>query len=174
LGINSTDISSGIEESVIETLNEPHIAAIALVVNTLDELVHSSMLGSSGLHQQVRLWADQGYLRALVSNLLERCKTVVLTSDHGHIEGVGIGDIPYENVANERALRARLFLHKEFGKMSEDNPDVFQWPGAGLPQNTSVVIPRGIGLFSRPGEKGTSHGGAALEEVVVPFVIITR
>ena len=48
------------------------------------------------------------------------------------------------------------------------------WPTIGLPDNRMVLLPRGLGSFSTPGGRTISHGGIGLEEVIVPFVRISK
>lgn len=167
-----TRTDARLEPHLEALLSEPHLAVGALVINALDELIHTSLLGSEALHRQIRLWSREGYLNSLVTRLLDRFSTIIITADHGHVEGKGIGDLPDSRFASERALRARIFRGVEYATAFASREDVIQWPGDGLPEGYVVGIPRSTGLFTKIGERGISHGGITLEEVIVPFVIL--
>lgn len=163
-----------LEEVTELLLKQPHKAATALIVNTIDDLMHNNLLGSSALLQQVAIWGKQGYLRMLINRLLEQHETVIVTADHGHVEGRGIGDIALKGAAVERSLRTRIFADRAFETMKLDPKNVIPWRTVGLPENASVIIPTGLGIFAHPATIAISHGGAALEEVIIPFITITR
>ena len=57
--------------------------------HTVDKIMHGMELGAAGIHNQVRLWAGQPHLAALLDLLLESGFRVYLTSDHGNIEAAG-------------------------------------------------------------------------------------
>jgi len=143
---------------------------LGLVVKTVDEIMHGMKLGTRGMHQQIQLWLEGGYLLNLIDWLLKHQYAVYLTSDHGNIEATGTGRLTDGTLAESRGLRARIYQHKELlERAREDN---LFWPGAGLPQNYHVLIAKGRTAFAPQGEKVISHGGITLEEVLVPFVKI--
>jgi len=163
-----------LEEAAELILNQPHKAATALIVNTIDDLMHNNILGPDAFFQQIAIWSKQGYLHTLIDRLLEQHETVIITADHGHVEGCGIGDIALKEASVERSLRTCIFSDRAFEAIIQDPKSVIQWSPAGLPDNASIFIPNGLGLFAKPGTIAISHGGAALEEVIIPFVTITR
>ncbi len=162
------------DEATERILNQPHKAVTVLVVNTIDNLVHNDILGSDAFLQQIATWGKQGYLGVLISRLLEQHETVIITADHGHVEGHGIGDIALKEATVERSLRTRIFSDRAFEMVHWDPKVILQWSNAGLPDNARVFIPSGLGLFAKPGTTAISHGGAALEEVIIPFITISR
>jgi hypothetical protein len=171
---NPGERGESLEASVETILNQPHKAVTAMIVNTIDELMHNNILGTDAFLQQIAIWGKQGYLYKLIGRLLEQHTSVIITADHGHLEGQGIGDIALKEAAVERSLRARIFSSRAFEMAGRDPNTILQWRTAGLPDNVSVFIPAGIGLFVKPGITAISHGGAALEEVIIPFITITR
>ena len=72
-------------------LSRPAVRVAGLVVDKIDRIMHGMELGTAGMHNQVRQWAEQGILTPLLDMLLERSFDVWLTSDHGNIEAMGIG-----------------------------------------------------------------------------------
>ena len=63
--------------------------------------MHGVKTGSRGLHAIVRDWAKAGTMTKLISNLINEGFQVTLTSDHGNIQGKGIGKPNVGVVADE-------------------------------------------------------------------------
>jgi len=53
--------------------------------------MHGMALGASGMQNQVRQWAEEGFMPRLLALLFDHGSTVFLTSDHGNIAAVGCG-----------------------------------------------------------------------------------
>ena len=53
-------------------------------------------------------------------------------------------------------------------------PESVRWPNHGLPPARYVLLAGDLKAFTDEGDEVVSHGGIALEEVMVPFVAITR
>ena len=53
-------------------------------------------------------------------------------------------------------------------------PDSIRWPDQGLPPARHVLLAGDLKAFTDEGDEIVAHGGIALEEVMVPFVAITR
>ncbi|MBI3958969.1 MAG: BREX-3 system phosphatase PglZ [Chloroflexi bacterium] len=145
----------------------------AFVINDIDSMIHSTPEAAQ-LLAQMRTWEERfAVVQRTVATLLYHFDRVVVTSDHGHVEGRGIGDIPLGQVAEERALRTRLFTRYQRDSLVS-HEDVLRWPGWGLPSEQSVLLPLSLGLFAKKDTAGIGHGGASIEEVFVPFAVITR
>ncbi|NLU49221.1 MAG: BREX-3 system phosphatase PglZ [Syntrophomonadaceae bacterium] len=159
--------------SEIGELLDSQFEIVGLVIDKVDRIMHGMELGTAGMHQQIRLWAEQGYLVQLIDYLLKNKFAVYLTSDHGNIAARGKGRLPDGGLAETRGERARIYHSDIFRQqMMEEIENVICWPGFGLPQGYSVLLARGQSAFVLEGEEIVSHGGISLEEVVVPFVRI--
>lgn len=161
------------DETLQEVLGGAQKTVAAFVINDIDSMVHSTPEAAQ-LLAQVRTWEERfAVVQGTVATLLDAFDRVVVTSDHGHLEGRGIGDIPLGQVAEEQALRTRLFTRYQNDSLIS-HEEVLRWPGWGLPPDQSVLLPMGLGLFARKDTSGIGHGGASIEEAFVPFAIITR
>ena len=156
--------------------------ALCVILNDIDDMVHGATLGLPGLHASLDLWlrepADTGlaWVEALVQALLDRRIHVAITSDHGHVEAVGVGQ-PSEGVlVKSRAQRARLYDNEDFAHtVQQDFPDTILWRNDGLlPHGWVVLLPTGRQAFAPVGKRVVSHGGLTIEEMVVPSVTITQ
>lgn len=166
---------SGFEESVEEVIKRPQLSVVVFIVNAIDEIVHTSVMGDKEFTNRVRHWVcDKHYLRILISSLFERFDAIIITSDHGHIVGSGIGDFSLKSVAEERAMRVRVFNNQVFQSLASEINEVSIWQNIGLPLDASVILATGRGLFTKKGITGISHGGASIEETIVPYVTIKK
>jgi hypothetical protein len=156
-------------------LTHPRTRALALIVDKVDRIMHGMELGSAGMHNQVRQWMGQGVLVSLLEMLLGHGFDVWLTADHGNIEARGCG-MPREGVtADLRSTRARIYPDTLLrGEVKERFPDAIEWPHIGLPENYLPLIAPDRLAFVRETETLVGHGGITVEEVMVPFVRVTR
>ncbi len=184
LGVKDLDLNrdvasseaSTLETDVLEMLDNPQVRVAGLVVNTIDNVMHGMQLGTAGMHQQVKLWMTRyRYLTKLVQCLLKASFDVYLTSDHGNVWAHGIGR-PKEGVLVEtRGERARIYTDPAFLALAQQQlPETVEWTNVGLPEGISVLLAMQLDAFLNVGDHAICHGGIALEEVIVPFVRISR
>ncbi len=166
-------VESGNSQNLTECLQNPDLAILGVVVNTVDEIMHGEKQGTAGMHDAIRLWLDKAH--SILLRLLDSGYTVFLTADHGNVAAEGMGQ-PQEGVFVETAgNRARIYDNKIFlEKTMSEYPDSFAWPNIGLPPDNHVLLPTQLKAFAREGKKVVSHGGVALEEVIVPFIEVSR
>lgn len=165
-----------LEPELLALIESPRIQVLGLVVNTVDNIVHGMQLGTAGMHQQVELWLTrQPYLTHLIVKLLAEDFTVFLTADHGNVWARGIGR-PNEGVlAETKGQRARLYTDPAFLNLARQQfPEALEWPNLGLPTQLRVLLAPNLAAFLDANTQAVCHGGIALEEVIVPFVQITR
>ena len=79
-------LGDGPLEDISETLSHPKARVAGLVVDKVDKIMHGMELGTAGMHNQVRQWAQKPYLSTLINLLLDEDFRVYLTSDHGNVE----------------------------------------------------------------------------------------
>jgi len=140
-------------------------------VDKVDKIMHGMQLGSAGMHSQVRQWAEEGFLAKLLDLLHRYGFTVFLTSDHGNIEAIGCGSPKEGATAELLGLRARVYPEQVLrAEVRKEFPDALDWPACGLPEDYLALIASGRTAFKKEGTRVVAHGGACLEEVVVPFV----
>lgn len=168
-------LGDGPLDEVTELLSHPQLRAWGAVIDKVDKILHGIQLGAAGMHNQVRQWASQGYLARLLDELLARGFTVFLSSDHGNLQAKGIGR-PAEGVtADVRGERARIYPAPALrATWKTKYPDALEWPPIGLPDGFFPLLAPGRTAFVAEGATTVGHGGASLEEVVVPLVEIAR
>ena len=175
-GSNSSRIWMVPHDPKLETaLANPRLSVLGIVWNKVDDIMHGMQMQTAGMHNQVRLWASQGHLQQLLGRLHQEGFAVYLTADHGNVTATGIGN-PREGVlAETRGKRARVYDRPEFrDEVATKFPESIRWPNYGLPPARHVLLAGDLKAFTDEGDEIVSHGGIALEEVMVPFVAITR
>ena len=146
-----------------------------MVVDKIDRIMHGMELGMSGMHSQVSLWSQTGYLSRLVKMLVDSDFVIYLTSDHGNVEASGIGRPSEGTIAEERGERVRTYTSEVLRqKVKTAFPSVVVCATIGLPAHYLPVLTSRRGAFITEGKCIVGHGGASLEEVVVPLVRIER
>lgn len=158
-----------------EAISHPKVRVAGIVVRMVDEIMHGEKLGTHGMHDGVRRWAEEGYPRRLLELLLERGFSVYLTSDHGNIEAVGIGPPSEGSIAGVRGERARVYsanLLRE--RVAKEYTGSVEWPNTGLPADYLPLLAPGRTAFIPVGERTVTHGGVSFEELVVPFVRVGK
>ena len=168
-------LGDGSLDGVNELLSRTDIRAVGLVVDKVDKIMHGMALGTAGMHNQVRQWAREGFMAGLLDRLLGDGFAVYLTSDHGNIEAEGRGRPSEGAVADVRGERARIYSDDVLrSTVHERFPDAIAWPAIGLPEDCLALLAPARSAFVREDERVVGHGGASLEEVVVPWVRIER
>jgi len=151
------------------------LSVLGIVWNKVDDIMHGMQMHTAGMHSQVKLWASQGHLQQLLLRLEQEGFAVYLTADHGNVAAIGVGN-PKEGVlADTKGKRVRVYDRPEFlEEVADKFPESLRWPNYGLPPARHVLLAGDLKAFTKVGDEVVSHGGIALEEVMVPFVAITR
>ena len=166
-------LGDGPLENVEEMISRSKTRVAGLVVDKVDKIMHGMELGVAGMHNQVRQWAGQPFMANLFDLLLENGFRVYLTSDHGNIEATGYGRPAEGAVADLRGERVRIYSDSLLrGRLKKRFPDALEWPPIGLPEDYLPLLAPGRSAFVRETERIVGHGGASLEELVVPLVQI--
>ena len=150
--------------------------ALGITITMPDEMMHGATMGWRGLLDQLRLWAGHSFLKEVISASLGSGYKVFLTADHGNLEAVGTGS-PSEGVlVDRRGQRVRIYQDPTLRDHSATalQTKAIPWHSKMLPQNYLPLIHTGRGAFTTPGELLVCHGGASLDELVVPFVEFSR
>jgi len=167
LGVGST-------EALDVLVADRRVRALGVVVDTIDTILHGAVLGTAGVHDQVRLWASSGWLGGALRRLLAEGFEVYVTSDHGNLELTGVGRVADGALADVRGERARVFSDDILRqKVARAHPTARCWGGEGLPDDYLCLLATGRGAFVDVGHRVVGHGGVALEEVIVPLVVFS-
>lgn len=168
-------LGNGPLDSVEEIVARARTRVVGLVVDKVDKIMHGMELGAAGMHNQVRQWACGPFITQLFDLLLGNGFRVYLSSDHGNIEAAGCGRPAEGAAADLRGERARIYPDLLLrGQVKERFPDAIEWPPIGLPDDYHALLAPARSAFVREAECLVGHGGACLEELIVPLIQIER
>ena len=170
----SKGLGDGTLEVVEEMVNGPKTRVVGLVVDKVDKIKHGMQLGTAGMHNQVRQWAGQPFMaKPLRSASGERIPRL---SDFRPWEYPGCGLWPSRRGGRCRpARRACSSLPRSTAAWSGQRA-IFRSHGVATNRTTRGLFASTRFLDARRSWARTNrvvgHGGASLEELVVPFVQI--
>lgn len=166
------------EASVIDrtrrVVDDQGATAVAIVLNSIDRLVHGVSAGASVLQASVRQWGRDGHLVSLIQLLRQRQFEVFITADHGNTEARGVGRPDVGAIPDETGTRAIVFPDENTRDAIVASNSAIAWNGVGLPAAMYVALAAGRGAFASPNAVVRSHGGVSIDEALVPFVRIGR
>lgn len=168
-------LDDGSLETVSAVLSQPKVRVAGLVVDKVDKIMHGMEMGSTGMHNQVRQWAEGSFLRTLIEMLLNQGFLIFLTSDHGNIEARGCGNPAEGALVDQRGVRVRIYPDVTLrNKVKQRFPDALEWDPVGLPQDYLPLLAPARQAFIPTGQRTVSHGGISIEELIVPLVQIEK
>ena len=156
-------------------LAQPAVKIVGLVIDTVDEIAHGAVLGKRSIAKQIDDWCDSGFVNKLIDLLLERDFHVYVTADHGNVEAVGSGRLD-EGVAPEtRGERVRIYGSEALiAEALAASPQSYRLDIRGLPSGYIPLFASGRDAFVSAGRRVVVHGGASVEELIVPFVKVSH
>ena len=151
----------------------PGYAKVAgVVVNAIDDLMHSEIQGGAGMLDGVTAWMAGGALERLLCQLLQMGFQVFLTSDHGNAEAAGQGRFDRPGIVTESASR-RAVIYPDYDNAQElDKFAVMEYTGTYMPCGYRYFAFEQGCCYGNQGVEYISHGGMTIEEMIVPFARI--
>lgn len=161
---------------VDEVLADHRVRVFGLVVDAIDEIMHGMTLGTRGLHSQVASWQEHGLLGDLCHRLLTVGFQVFVTADHGNIEARGTGKVAQGVLAETRGERVRIYSDPTLlqSTLAQLTPRAVAGATTGLPEGRYPLYAAERGAFIAEGDVIVAHGGTCIEEVIVPFIQVSR
>ena len=141
----------------------------------IDKIMHGIQVGAPGMAGQLKTWAEEGFLAALIQRLVSDGFHIFISSDHGNVSARGFGSPREGAISETKGERCRVYsdLHLR-GAVQVDFPDAIFWDHQGLPKGFHCLLAPYDKAFVQQGQTLVCHGGATVDEVIVPFVEISR
>ncbi|GAP13547.1 protein containg PglZ domain [Longilinea arvoryzae] len=163
-------------------LQDPRVNFWCLIDDTLDKLAHNATLGAADQQSSLRLWLDPAHeqnslvIESQLDWYLDHDFSVFIASDHGHVEATGFGQSSEGLLAQTRGKRARIYLDRLAAMRVQDAfASTILWDNDGLLlEQMSALMPAKREAFATAGEVVVTHGGISIDEVIVPFIQITK
>ena len=157
-----------------ETIAEPTTKVVGIVVDMIDEIVHGAKLGKRGIASQIKAWCETSFVEKLFLLFAEQGYHIYLSADHGNVDAGGIGRLSQGVVSELRGERVRTYRNEFLAGLVPPEIDAFRFDSPGLPSDFLPLYAGSRGAFVPNGEQIVAHGGASVEELIVPFIKITR
>lgn len=146
---------------------------VSILFNFFDDLSHSAHLQESNLNKFGYYNAVKDYLRNsrvldIFKDLLHLGYAITICSDHGSTIAAGNGK------------KIDKYLHDKFAKrgtiVDKDSSDLISHKKISIPfiENKLVVLPENREMFANKGQYEINHGGITIDEMLVPFVKISK
>lgn len=145
----------------------------AVIINDVDDMVHSQHQGRLGMFNDITVLAKQKKLLEMTQRFLAAGYDVYITSDHGNTTCTGLGKLMGTGVEVETKSR-RMIVLKDFANKDGliEKYGLIEYPKYYLPKEYDYLICDAGVSFDANGDDVMTHGGITLDEVVVPFIKI--
>lgn len=161
-------------EDLIYSKN-PSIKVYGAVIDVIDQFIHGARQGNETVYSEIRTWLQSDFLLNFITDLLNTGFEVFLTSDHGNKECNGIGRLNEGVLVESKGERMRTYSSKKLrDEAAKKYSDTIAWTDIGLPEDFYVLLAKGDGAFISKNNRIVTHGGISIEEVIVPFVKVSR
>jgi hypothetical protein len=147
---------------------------LGLVIDEVDERLHKER-SKEDVALWIGRWLNTGFVERLFSFLLMEGFSIYVTADHGNVDAIGIGKPNQGVIAETRGERARVYRSESLrAESAAAYPGTISLDIAGLPSDFVPLFARGRSAFVSNGEQVVVHGGISVEELIVPFVKVSR
>jgi hypothetical protein len=152
---------------------------LGVLVNLFDDVMHTvkdmpAEADKRVYYDTLRSHLENGRLTDLFDLLLDHNYRLFVTADHGNIAGVGCGLKPPKALIESYVRRVAIFDKESLADDYAQTHNLRRLSLKTLPPAVQPVYLPGNQLFDTAGVTRISHGGLSLEELVVPFVEVTR
>jgi hypothetical protein len=150
--------------------------AVGITVRMPDEIVHGATMGWRGITEQISLWGRQSFLSKSIKALLQAGYELYVTADHGNLESVGDGTIPQGVLVERSGQRMRVYRDQTIFEHTATRlgARVERASSKMLPFTYLPLIHTGRGAFVNRGQTIVTHGGISMDELVIPFIQLSK
>lgn len=162
------------ERNNIKALKQRSTKIYGAVIDVIDRFTHHAVLGEKSITSNITIWLQTNYLVNLLSDLTDAGFSIYLTSDHGNTDATGVGRISEGVLVEQKGERVRIYNDMTLYEDAASKLPVQKWPSIGLPENYHVLLAEYGQAFVPKSQSIVTHGGASIEEVIVPFVKVQK
>ncbi|MFD1616563.1 PglZ domain-containing protein [Gelatiniphilus marinus] len=146
---------------------------ISVLFNFFDDLCHSTIFPANENTKAIyfnncKQYLEKSNVKQIIKTLLKNGFQIYICSDHGSVIAKGNGERLQKYLIDDFAKRAVI--------IPEEASELTQFEKINIPfvHQKKLVIPEGRTMFSQKDKIEINHGGISLEEIVVPFITVTK
>ncbi|HAA64626.1 MAG TPA: BREX-3 system phosphatase PglZ, partial [Thermoanaerobacter sp.] len=97
------------KREINDIINNRNAKIVGIVVNIIDELIHSAILSIEGLYQNIQLWLEKSRMEDFLKKLISKGYEIFIASDHGNIASIGKGKLNEGLLVEKAGERVRIY-----------------------------------------------------------------
>jgi hypothetical protein len=137
--------------------------------------MHGVEVGAAGMAAEVKAWAAEGFVALLVKKLIDENFHIFISADHGNTVARGIGTPKEGTLGEVKGERCRIYTDTKLrASVQVGFPNSVSWDHPGLPKDFHCLLAPPNNAFVTKGQTTVCHGGISIDEVIVPFIEISR
>lgn len=145
----------------------------AVIINDVDDIVHSQHQGRLGMLNDIRVLSDQHKLADMTKRFLHNGFDIYISADHGNAPSVGMGKLIGTGVEIETKSKKMIVLQNFADKENLlQKYRLIDYPKYYLQKDFDYLICNTGDSFDATGDCVITHGGISIDEVIVPFIKI--
>lgn len=146
---------------------------ISVLFNFFDDLCHSTLFPVNENTKAIyfnncKQYLEKSNVKQIIRTLLNNDFSIYFCSDHGSVIAKGNGERLQKYLIDDFAKRAVI--------IPEEASDLTQFKKINIPfvNHKKLVLPEGRTMFTQKDKVEINHGGISLEEIVVPFITVSK
>lgn len=146
---------------------------ISILYNFFDELSHSAQFPPNTVSKELYFKSLQAYLQKStvikdLQTLLENDFQIYICSDHGSVVAKGNGKRVEKYLSDDFAKRGVIVIKETKELINERKIKI------PFVEDKLLVLPEGRTMFANKNQIEVNHGGITVEEMVVPYIKLTK
>lgn len=162
-----------VEDDVIDENTLLGYDTISVLFNFFDDLSHSTIFPVNENTKAIyfnncKQYLEKSNVKQTIQTLLNNDFALYFCSDHGSVIAKGNGEKLQKYLIDDFAKRAVI--------IPEEASDLTEFEKVDIPfvPHKKLVVPEGRTMFTQKNKIEINHGGISLEEIVVPFITVTK
>jgi hypothetical protein len=162
-----------VEEDVIDENALLGYDTVSVLFNFFDDLCHSTLFPVNENTKAIyfnncKQYLEKSNVKQTIKTLLDNNFALHFCSDHGSVIAKGNGEKVQKYLIDDFAKRAVI--------IPEEASELIEFEKMDIPfvSHKKLVLPEGRTMFTQKNKIEINHGGISLEEIVVPFITITK
>lgn len=146
---------------------------VSVLFNFFDDLCHSTIFPANENTKSIyfnncKQYLEKSNVKQAIQTLLDNDFEIYFCSDHGSVIAKGNGERLQKYLIDDFAKRA-VIIPEEASELTE-----FEKIDIPFVKHKKLVLPEGRTMFTQKDKIEINHGGISLEEIVVPFITVTK